>query len=158
MGHNSTFYWRMRMKVAILAVLVFAAAVVVAQDTNYCSDGWDLFTVEAPNGETHHLCFLFGQENEQMSHDNAKLICEARGGFLAEVPFGPLLNTWITDKLLEKMFADPSTVHSTGLEPGTLDTTTNTCLAPGCGKRGTRRSTGLTGETVNQTTSTARTV
>jgi len=98
----------MRMKVACLAVLVFAAAVVVAQDTNYCSDGWDLFTVEAPNGETHHLCFLFGQENEQMSHDNAKLICEARGGFLAEVPFGPLLNTWITDKLLEEVGRESS--------------------------------------------------
>ena len=38
----------------------------------------------------------------KVSHDNAKLICEAMGGFLAEVPFGPRLNYWIVGKLLEK--------------------------------------------------------
>jgi len=74
-----------------------------AQDTSYCEDGWDLFT--SPNSE-HHACFLFGSEREQVSHDNAKLLCEARGGFLAEVNYGPVINDWITDKLREKTGLD----------------------------------------------------
>nr|ALS04672.1 perlucin 5-like protein [Pseudodiaptomus poplesia] len=33
---------------------------------------------------------------------NAKLLCEIHGAFLAEVPYGPHLNSWIVGKLLEK--------------------------------------------------------
>ena len=37
-----------------------------------------------------------------MTHDSAKLLCNAMGGFMAEVPYGPHLNNWIVNKLLEK--------------------------------------------------------
>ena len=37
-----------------------------------------------------------------MSHDNAKALCESMGAFMAEVPYGPHLNNWIVNKLIEK--------------------------------------------------------
>ena len=40
-----------------------------------------------------------------MSHATAKLVCEALGGFLAEVPYGPQLNHWIVLQLLDRVKA-----------------------------------------------------
>jgi len=76
--------------------------IAVAQDTNFCNDGWDLYTVEW-QGQSHHSCFWFGTRFEQVSHDNAKALCNSMGAFLAEVPYGPHLNSWINQKLLEKL-------------------------------------------------------
>jgi len=82
----------------LLAVLAAAA---LAQDSQYCNDGWDLYETEW-HGTTHHSCFWFGNEYEKVSHGNAELICNAMGAFLAEVPYGPHLNYWIVNKLIEK--------------------------------------------------------
>merc|ERR1711976_191975 len=90
----------LRMLRGLLSAALLSTAV-LAQDTHYCNDGWELYTTEW-HGKEHHSCFWFGNEYEKVSHDNAKLICEAMGGFLAEVPFGPRLNYWIVGKLLEK--------------------------------------------------------
>jgi len=67
----------------------------------YCPDGWDLYTSEW-DGAEHHSCFWFGNEDEQVSHSSASLLCEGMNGFLAEVPYGPNLNHWIVEKLLQK--------------------------------------------------------
>jgi len=84
-----------------LAVSVLLFSSVLAQDTHYCNDGWELYTTEW-HGQEHHSCFWFGQNNEKVTHDVAKLICEGMGGFMAEIPYGPHLNYWIVGKLLEK--------------------------------------------------------
>merc|ERR1719285_685374 len=84
-----------------LAVSVVLFSSVLAQDTHYCNDGWELYTTEW-HGEEHHSCFWFGENNEKVTHDVAKLICEGMGGFMAEIPYGPHLNYWIVGKLLEK--------------------------------------------------------
>nr|AGN29615.1 perlucin 5-like protein [Acartia pacifica] len=81
----------------LLALLALAAA----QDTHFCNDGWDLYTTTW-HDQTHHSCFYFGTNFEKVSHDTAKLLCNGMGAFLAEVPYGPHLNSWIVQKLLEK--------------------------------------------------------
>jgi len=87
----------------IAAVLL--ATLASAQDTNFCNDGWDLYETEW-QGQRHHSCFWFGSTFEKVSHDNAKLICESLGAFMAEVPYGPHLNNWIVNKLIEKTRAN----------------------------------------------------
>ncbi|XP_023331642.1 perlucin-like protein [Eurytemora carolleeae] len=83
----------------ILASLLLGLT--LAQDTHFCNDGWELYT-SSWAGEEHHSCFWFGERREQVTHDSAKLLCNAMGGFMAEVPYGPHLNNWIVNKLLEK--------------------------------------------------------
>merc|ERR1712110_236288 len=80
--------------------LLLLAASALAQDTHFCNDGWDLYSTTW-NGEEHHSCFYFGGTDEKVSFHIAELLCEAMGGFVAEVPYGPSLNHWIVDKLLE---------------------------------------------------------
>merc|ERR1711962_1422193 len=84
----------------LLASLLIAG-LATAQDTTYCNDGWELYTVEW-QGQAHHSCFWFGTNYEKVTHDSAKLICESMGGFMAEVPYGPHLNNWLVNKLIEK--------------------------------------------------------
>merc|ERR1712212_294062 len=84
----------------LLASLLIAG-LAAAQDTTYCNAGWELYTVEW-QGQAHHSCFWFGTNYEKATHDSAKLICESMGGFMAEVPYGPHLNNWLVNKLIEK--------------------------------------------------------
>jgi len=86
------------MKLILAALLVGLAA---AQDTTYCNDGWELYTVEW-QGKAHHSCFWFGNNYEKVTHNTAKLLCQSMGGFLAEVPYGPHLNNWIVNQLLDR--------------------------------------------------------
>lgn len=67
----------------------------------YCPDGWDLYEATY-DGADHHICFWFGNLDEQVSHDDAALVCDGLNAKLAEVPLGPNLNHWIVDKLLKK--------------------------------------------------------
>merc|ERR1719378_1912060 len=85
----------------LLASLLLIASLTAAQDTTYCSDGWELYTTTW-QGQEHHSCFWFGTNYEKVSHDSAKLLCEGMGGFMAEVPWGPHLNNWLVNKLIEK--------------------------------------------------------
>merc|ERR1712128_301903 len=54
------------------------------------------------DGSDHHTCFFFGNKDEQITHDDASLLCAGMNGILAEVPDGPNLNHWIVEKLLQK--------------------------------------------------------
>lgn len=84
------------------AFLVSAAFLGTAlSQTHFCDDGWELYT-STWNGVEHHSCFHFGLDSEKVSHDHAKILCEAHGGFLAEVPWGPQLNHWIVLQLLDR--------------------------------------------------------
>merc|ERR1719385_483808 len=85
----------------LLASLLLIASLAAAQDTTYCNDGWELYTTTW-QGQEHHSCFWFGTNYEKVSHDSAKLLCEGMGGFMAEVPWGPHLNNWLVNKLIEK--------------------------------------------------------
>jgi len=67
----------------------------------YCPDGWDLYTATY-DGSDHHTCFFFGNKDEQITHNDASLLCQGMNGILAEVPDGPNLNHWIVEKLLQK--------------------------------------------------------
>jgi len=82
-------------------LLLTGLATARPQDTTYCNDGWELYTVEW-QGQAHHSCFWFGTNYEKVTHDSAKLICESMGGFMAEVPYGPHLNNWLVNKLIER--------------------------------------------------------
>merc|ERR1712121_111821 len=92
--YTSTMF---RQAVALLALCSLA----VASESNFCEDGWDLYTVQW-GSHTHHSCFWFGNKREQMSYANAEALCNSKGAFLAEVPYGPSLNSWIRHKLLDK--------------------------------------------------------
>merc|ERR1712080_456465 len=69
---------------------------------HYCPDGWDLYEATSNDGTEHRKCFWFGNVDEQVSHDDAKRVCNTHNGYLAEVPLGPNLNHWIVEKLLQK--------------------------------------------------------
>merc|ERR1711860_59079 len=82
MGVNRIYSRKMKLN-KLISVFSACFLAALAQDTNFCNDDWDLYTLSTETGD-HHLCFLFGQEREQ-------------------VPYGPVLNSWITEKLLEKI-------------------------------------------------------
>merc|ERR1739844_452711 len=130
---------------------------VLAQDTHYCNDGWDLYTTEW-DGQEHHSCFWFGQNNEKVTHDVAKLICEGMGGFMAEIPCGPHLNFWKRINLLQKLILimkqrHPTMIFSTGWELLIYLIITYIILETGSGNTGTQQFNGLIGQMVNLTTS-----
>ena len=39
---------------------------VITEDTNYCNDGWELYTVTW-QGTEHHSCFWFGGGREKVT-------------------------------------------------------------------------------------------
>merc|ERR1711935_319576 len=76
------------------------------QDTHVCPDGWELYSLSL-EGETHHICFLFGGSEELVSYDSAKIICQFYGGFLAETPQFTDVYSWLVERLLEKQSRQP---------------------------------------------------
>merc|ERR1719309_1406238 len=75
-----------------IAILVAVFSVAFADESNYCEDGWDLYSVKWGPHE-HHSCFYFGSRREQLSYANAEAVCNSYGAYL---------NSWIVHKLLEK--------------------------------------------------------
>merc|ERR1711970_1271539 len=146
-----------------LAVSVVLFSSVLAQDSHYCNDGWELYTTEW-DGEEHHSCFWFGQNNEKVTHDVAKLICEGMGGFMAEIPYGPHLNYWIVENFWRKINLLPklivklglqhlTMIFSTGWVPLIYLTITYIILETGYGNTETLQFNGLIGLMGNLTTS-----
>merc|ERR1712203_597783 len=136
--------------------LLLLAASALAQDTHVCNDGWDLYSITW-QGVEHHSCFYFGGTDEKVSYPIAKLVCEGLGGFMAEVPWGPNLNHWIVDKLLEY---DGNPGKDTRVPMGDQywlggkdhDRHNEHHLGNGIGNTATARSSGSTGAGVNPTT------
>merc|ERR1712183_530824 len=152
---------KVKMLRQVVASLVLVSSV-LAQDSHYCNDGWDLYTTEW-DGQEHHSCFWFGQNDEKVTHDVAKLICEGMGGFMAEIPYGPHLNYWIVGKLLEKnkFITKVDTDNETKapnydvqywLGPLIYLIIIFIILETGSGNTGTQQFNGLIGQMVNLTT------
>merc|ERR1719447_1707698 len=76
------------------AVALALLASVSAQDTYHCPDGW--FWHEGHGGRGH--CYFFSME--QLSKDNAGILCASHGGWIVEIPHPPV-NYWIKAKLLD---------------------------------------------------------
>merc|ERR1712025_178850 len=93
----------------LLALSILFASV-SSQDTNFCPDGWELYSLSL-EGSTHHLCFLFGDAGEQVSYDSAKIICQSHGAFLSEAPQFTRVYSWLVDRLLEKQAKQPDYGH-----------------------------------------------
>merc|ERR1712126_169416 len=76
------------------AVALALLASVSAQDTYHCPDGW--FWHEGHGGRGH--CYFFSME--QLSKENAGILCASHGGWIVEIPHPPV-NYWIKAKLLD---------------------------------------------------------
>merc|ERR1719204_2853172 len=155
----------------LLASLLLIASLAAAQDTTYCNDGWELYT-NTWQGQEHHSCFWFGTNYEKVSHDTAKTLCAAMGGFMAEVPYGPHLNNWLVNKLIERSTKNNLPTLKAAGEGGLgapvfenqfwlgardFGHHTTTCPDTGCGSTGTRPSSGSTGAKTSPTTIADRT-
>jgi len=89
---NSIGY-KMKVIFALLTVIVAA----LAQDTHFCPDNWEL---HKPEGKDTCSCFLFADAYVRVNHADATTLCNARGGWLAQIEGAPEENYWIVDKLI----------------------------------------------------------
>jgi len=71
-------------------------AVVLSQDTSYCPDGWNLSEF---GGKRE--CVYFGNVQEQVTKEDAGVLCAARGGWLLDLDEtrGPAKNNFIKSLL-----------------------------------------------------------
>merc|ERR1719391_1202932 len=65
-----------------LAIVLFVA-VSLAQDTNYCPDGWFLAELDGKRE-----CIYFGSQYEGVTKIDAEVLCSARGGHLVDMDEG----------------------------------------------------------------------
>ena len=77
-----------------IALALFAVA--LSQDTNYCPDGWNLSEF---GGKRE--CVYFGNVQEQVTKEDAGVLCAARGGWLLDLDEtrGPAKNNFIKSLL-----------------------------------------------------------
>merc|ERR1712122_412072 len=93
------------------AVTLALLASVSAQDTYHCPDGW--FWHEGHGGRGH--CYFFSME--QLSKENAGILCASHGGWIVEIPHPPV-NYWIKAKLLD--LYTPDKIEKAGVPWGNL--------------------------------------
>merc|ERR1712018_726341 len=89
----SNIGYKMKVIFALLTVIVAT----LAQDTHFCPDNWEL---HKPEGKDTCSCFLFADAYVRVNHADATTLCNARGGWLAQIEGAPEENYWIVDKLI----------------------------------------------------------
>merc|ERR1712092_28946 len=105
-------------------------------------------------------CYFFSME--QLSKENAGILCASHGGWIVEIPHPPV-NYWIKAKLLD--LCTPDKQEKAGVPWGNLfwmgavteDRHDDHVTETGGGLMPMPASSGLTGETTSPMTSTART-
>merc|ERR1712012_1292941 len=83
-----------RMFLSAVALALLASVSAQDSDTYHCPDGW--FWHEGHGGRGH--CYFFSME--QLSKENAGILCASHGGWIVEIPHPPV-NYWIKAKLLD---------------------------------------------------------
>merc|ERR1711973_499489 len=138
------------------AVALALLASVSAQDTYHCPDGW--FWHEGHGGRGH--CYFFSME--QLSKENAGILCASHGGGLSRFPIlqlttGSRRSFLISTPLTNKKRPVFHGVTSSGWGQSLRIATTTTSTETGGGLMLMPASNGLTGETTSPTISTDRT-
>lgn len=84
---------------AILGLLLLIIAYADSQDTYSCPDGWEK---HSPEGEDECKCFLFADNFQRVTHDEAGVLCKSHGAILAELEDGPGDNYWVVSQLIDR--------------------------------------------------------